>query len=296
MPVRAVRLMSQLNPSTINPKSKPHMKPFHLLTAGLALTAGMASCTGTAQSENRLAGDTLKVTATDTIHHWVCSTDIKAFYPRTTSSPLAQNIREWMSEQTGGRFEGSLDNGQALLDSAAQQWKTDCRDMLKDMPSLDRPSASAQMAQEITLLPLYETDRFITYGATRYQFTGGAHGMQALTGTTFRKTDGRRFGWEMFRTDAQPKLQEEIRKGLMTYFHVTTDEALQEMLFEQESPILPLPVTPPYLTRDGVTFVYQSYEIAPYAAGQPTVTLPYAQALPLMTTTARQLVEPQAKP
>lgn len=272
------------------------MKPYHLFTAGLALMAGMTSCSNTVPSRGNLAGDTLKVATTDTIHNWVCSTNIKAFYPRTTSSPLAQNIREWMSEQTGGRFAGSLDNGQALLDSTAQQWKTDCQDMLKDMPPLDGPSASAQMAQEITLLPLYETDRFITYGATSYQFTGGAHGMQTQSGTTFRKTDGRRFGWEMFRTDAQPKLQEAIQKGLMTYFHVTTEEALRGMLLNPDNAVLPLPVTPPYLTREGVTFVYQSYEIAPYAAGQPTVTLPYAQALPLMTTTARQLVEPQAKP
>lgn len=271
------------------------MKPYHLLTAGLALTACLASCSTPLESTTAMAGDTLKVSTTDTINQWICSSSIKAFYPQSTATPLAQNIQEWIGEQTGGRYTGSLDNGQAMLDNCAAQWKKSCQEQLKDLPPLDRPSASARMMQEITLVPLYETEQLITYYATNYQFTGGAHGMQTVAGTTFRKSDGRRFGWEMFRSDATQQLRELVKKGLMTYFKVKTDNELQGMLLDQNNMnYLPLPVTQPYMTKDGVKFIYQSYEIAPYAAGQPSFTLPYAQAWPLMTTAAQQMIKQEA--
>lgn len=119
--------------------------------------------------------------------------------------------------------------------------------------------------------------------------------MQTVAGTTFRKSDGRRFGWEMFRSDATQQLRELVKKGLMTYFKVKTDNELQGMLLDQNNMnYLPLPVTQPYMTKDGVKFIYQSYEIAPYAAGQPSFTLPYAQAWPLMTTAAQQMIKQEA--
>lgn len=63
-----------------------------------------------------------------------------------------------------------------------------------------------------------------------------------------------------------------------------TDEELCEMLLldisgspvtVQQLDSFPLPSTPPYFTRKGVTFVYQAYEIAPYAAGIPTFTVDF---------------------
>ena len=77
------------------------MKPYHLLTAGLALTACLASCSTPLESTTAMAGDTLKVSTTDTINQWICSSSIKAFYPQSTATPLAQNIQEWIGEQTG---------------------------------------------------------------------------------------------------------------------------------------------------------------------------------------------------
>ena len=54
---------------------------------------------------------------------------------------------------------------------------------------------------------------------------------------------------------------------------------------------LPLPVTDPWLTRDGIVFLYQEYEIACYAMGRPSVILPYEVLLPLLTDEAKALLK-----
>ena len=53
---------------------------------------------------------------------------------------------------------------------------------------------------------------------------------------------------------------------------------------------IPLPKNPPYFTQDGLTFVYQQYEIAPYAAGMPTFSIPYDVAKGLLLHAAADLI------
>lgn len=268
------------------------MKSLPFLTAALALTAGMGACTSPSAPEStQLAGDTISVDSTDTVNGWVCAARAKAFYPKATATPLAQNIREWMDEQTGGLYTGNPDSGQVMITAFASRWIDSCRSQTAGLPPMDPPSASMRMECQLTLMPICESDSFITFLASGYQFTGGAHGSAFETGQTFRKTDGRRFGWEMFRSDAEPQLRELIKKGLMTYFEVTTDEALAGMLLEPATPdYLPLPKAQPYLTADGIKLTYAQYEIAPYAAGMPTITLPYEQVRPLLTQAAQRLM------
>ena len=52
-----------------------------------------------------------------------------AAYPTDNSSVVTQNIREWMNEQLGGTYTGSLDDGKKLLEyygtERAEQVKRD---------------------------------------------------------------------------------------------------------------------------------------------------------------------------
>ena len=49
--------------------------------------------------------------------------------------------------------------------------------------------------------------------------------------------------------------------------------------------------TAPVCRPNGVEFIYQQYEIAPYAAGIPTCTLPYDSLENLFTVTMKPLIE-----
>ncbi len=121
--------------------------------------------------------------------------------------------------------------------------------------------------------------------------------MHGSANTTFRKSDGRRFGNEMLIRTGTEEFRTLIKDGLKQYFAENegkdiSDEELKEQLITDYSvDFLPLPQFPPYLTEKGVGFTYQPYEIAPYAAGMPSFTIPYEKIKPYMTVTAVKLIE-----
>ncbi len=136
-------------------------------------------------------------------------------------------------------------------------------------------------------------------------YTGGAHGSQRLAGVTFSKKEGIQMGWNIFNPDKKKELvaliKEELKKAFSTESEtpIVTDEQLQELLILYDDPDtpeneleygLPLPVTDPWMTRDGIVFLYQEYEIACYAMGRPSVILPYGAVLPLLTDKGRALL------
>ena len=87
----------------------------------LALALGMASChlekkNGTDQSR---AIKTEDITWEEKPSSEGCK--LAAAYPTDNSSVVTQNIREWMNEQLGGTYTGSLDDGKKLLEYTAAQ-------------------------------------------------------------------------------------------------------------------------------------------------------------------------------
>ena len=47
---------------------------------------------------------------------------------------------------------------------------------------------------------------------------------------------------------------------------------------------------PPFFTAGGVVFIYQPYEIAPYAAGPIEVTLPFAMVKGMLNATGQTFI------
>lgn len=162
-----------------------------------------------------------------------------------------------------------------------------------DVGDNSRPPYSFSM----DIRKIYETDRTVTFTASSYSYMGGAHGMGTNIGKTFRKSDGRRFCVEMMCNVNTDEFRNMIKERLRTYFkengeNVTTDDELAEMLITESGlDFLPLPQYDPYLTKDGVKFVYQQYEIAPYAAGLPSFTIPYDKVWPYLTQEGRNMIE-----
>lgn len=134
-----------------------------------------------------------------------------------------------------------------------------------------------------------QTDDYLTFTLGREVYTGGAHGGYLVDGATFRKSDGKQMGWNLFDPSKRPELVAQLKKGIMAYFNdaadekITTDSALYEHLILYDNPDtpenelefgLPLPMTEPLVTKDGIAFTYQQYEIAAYACGLPSCVLP----------------------
>ena len=92
------------------------------------------------------------------------------------------------------------------------------------------------------------------------------------------------------------KLQPILRKGVISYLNEynkedpVTDKNLNEFLFI-ENGIIPLPAHTPFLTKDGVHFAYQQYEIGPYAMGIVEFTIPYSEIKSYLTSEAAKLIQ-----
>lgn len=219
-----------------------------------------------------------------------------AMWPDATcQSATADSIRQWLAnlvahcafpqwgeeEMTAQDYEGAITDGQALVEHYGRIGMEQMKAEIREAEADSLPIFGVENALEVSIL--CQTDSLITLTSGYYIYTGGAHGGYNIEGATFSKADGRRLGWNVIDLSKKDELIALIREGLKEYFEVKTDTELDEMLQlfddpdtpENEAATLPLPHTEPYLTEEGVTFVYQQYEISSYAAGLPTCVIPY---------------------
>lgn len=227
---------------------------------------------------------------TDSIKYEKVSKSIKCSlymdYPIEGNDALMLMIREWVSEQLGGTYKGNYAYGDSLIKYYGSVAMDSMAHYAKDV------QLGNQLEEDVRIEKKYETNKLVTYIATSYNYLGGAHGGATFTGATFRKSDGRKFGYDMFTNEARyGKMNELIKSGLKEYFKVRTDEELQQNLLAPNNIyLLPLPQNPPFFTKNGLTFVYAQYEIACYPAGMPKFTIPYNIIIKMLTVSAVSLL------
>ena len=197
-------------------------------------------------------------------------------YPVSGNPVLVQNVREWINEALGGTYQGLLDDANAFFNHYA-----------KDLNKVDE-GYGEYVQNKIHLV--YENERIITFLHESSYYGGGAHGISASTGTTFRKSDGKIFTNDLIRE--YHKLKPAMARGLRDYFSVSTDEELLERV-QLESRLcgniddIPAPNSHPWITAEGIVFLYVPYEIACYADGSPTFVLPVSEVEPYVMATAK---------
>lgn len=262
----------------------------------IAIAGLVMACKGTENESQKLAFETKTYESKTKIVDLKLSVD----FPTSGNAVLTNAIAEYVSEALGNTLAGNTYAGDvANADSLLNHYGTAVKDSLtawhEGMPD------DMQYVFTTTVKKAYETDSYVTLVTNNEQYTGGAHGMTTESGMTFRKSDGRRLGLEMFVNLQSDELHQLTKEGLKEYFKscgetVNTDKELKEMLFiDDDVNFLPYPKQPPYLTTEGVTFEYQPYEIAPYAAGLPKFTIPFAKIRPYLTSTVQKMIDERGK-
>jgi len=212
--------------------------------------------------------------------------------PQSGNKMLNDAILEYASETLGGNYYDDIANANGMLkfycDSISKAFDEFGKELAENSSSED----TIRMEYEARIVKKYETPKLVTYANTCYMFTGGAHGSTINSGATFRKSDGRHITWDSFKDFDSDGFSQLIIEGLKKYFNVETDEQLAEnLLVDIKNQPLPRPKSAPEFGPDGVTFTYQQYEIAAYAAGIPTATVPYEKIKPFMLASAAKLLE-----
>lgn len=272
------------------------MKKYLFLVTLLALTC---SCNVVAKQLSLLGGGKLQtdsiVFEKDQSHATI---RLYVDFPTSGNDILVNAIAEYISETLGGTYEGDLKDGKKLVNNYGQkQWESlraEYVNMTDEMDSEFLSSISFYTTYEIR--KIYETDLVVTYASFSDTYLGGAHGMQYSYGVTFRKSDGRRFSYAMMRELGTEGFYTLTKNGLKEYFDEATGSALSDeelkgyLLTEDDVNYLTRPHADPYMVEKGVQFIYQPYEIAPYAAGMPEYTVSYDKILPYLSVSARRMI------
>lgn len=121
-----------------------------------------------------------------------------------------------------------------------------------------------------------------------YMYTGGAHGNNWPTTWVFDLAQGRALHQrEIFRPGAYAAIRDMVREELI--------ENLGEMYFEDmlESGLTPAPhhYARFLLTDKGIRFLFATYQVAPYVAGQQEATVGWAALAPWLTDSFRELLQ-----
>ena len=146
---------------------------------------------------------------------------------------------------------------------------------------------------DIDKMPIYQHEAIIntrtedgkegivTYYINMYNFTGGAHGLEQLLTLNFDKTTGKTITLDdVMVTGYQMRLNELLQKALLEKADCKDINELHDKgyLFSMEM----YPSNNFVLGKDGITFIYNPYEIAPYALGRIELTLSYSTLEPIM--------------
>lgn len=294
-----------------------------LTFAALFLALISAGCNGLRSKDGETAADAISdsllldsadyITDTDTV-----SAEVRIHVEFLTgSSPLAVSLRKHTAQRMASLLNGvALDCSQShkyevkaptnLNSTADMQRMVDIygAELTRQLASYTR-ELNANVGEEYALTMsvdndfrlLCEADSFVTFINTAYYYMGGAHGMTGVDMQTFVRSTG------LPLTDIVDTLQIEamqplLREGICLYLNRWNDgegygendsispATLHHYLFEDNmlaGGLIPLPATQPALTLQGVQFVYSQYEIAPYAAGNITFTVPYEKIRPFLT-------------
>lgn len=232
--------------------------------------------------------------ATDSVNYRqedkLSTVDIHLDLARSGNALLDRAVAEYASETLGGTYAGDLSQGDSL---AAYYGKAEKDTLDKYRHEYEAAPDDPPYAYDCHIRKTAEGKHWVTYTTETYLNLGGAHGMPATMGCSFRKSDGRRVTRAMLRDTDGDAFRHLLKEGVRSYFgQKMTDTELADCLMGVESvDYMPLPVAEPTLEKDGMRFTYQPYEIAAYAAGTPTFVITYDRLRPFLTQTLVEILK-----
>ncbi|MBP1840368.1 DUF3298 and DUF4163 domain-containing protein [Formosa algae] len=116
---------------------------------------------------------------------------------------------------------------------------------------------------------MFKSPDIISISLSSYTNTGGAHGVLVITFLNFNAHTG-----ELITTDKLFKNTEEFISFANPYFNEEISEK-EDMYMDPENFILPQNIG---YSPDGLILLYNTYEIAPYAAGITEFVIPFSEA------------------
>lgn len=128
---------------------------------------------------------------------------------------------------------------------------------------------------------LYYEKNLLIYKINYSENTGGAHGMYTTTFVNFDLSRKKMIHLgDLFEGEYQDELSDCIWDQLMTDHHAKSRDELENLGYGVTNEITATENF--YLSDKGITFYYNVYDIAPYAMGPVSVTIPFSKVTRLL--------------
>ena len=184
-----------------------------------------------------------------------------------------------LAQDSGGTMEGMA---RAYLRQFIFQYLLDGKEAI-DSYNGNTEEAGSWMTYEEAVqgVVTFNANGFVCYEYSIYSFAGGAHGNTQTRTCVFDLRQNRALQLaDFFEPAALGQVADQIRARLMLDANCTTLEQLAEAGYLDPEGIGP---TENFLIdNDGIIWLYDPYEIAPYSMGEIEVPLPWRDVLPLI--------------
>lgn len=281
------------------------MKKLHLLAMGaIAITFCATGCKMSSQKpasdSDSVAVDTtcvdsvkpLTLTVDNISYHkkagsgFECTLTVD--YPRGDDS-LAAGVRQFIASELAAHYiprdmiddkkelrkyplyKDSNDDGKKIIDFYGAGTTRYLTESWKEMAeTFDSNDEIPTLYQQLKIKKSAETTTYVTYSITDERNMGGAHGSYNFYDVNISKLTFKPVN--MLDSKRLRAMQPMLRKGALSYLREcgetsVVDSTLNSYLILPEDGLIPLPAHAPWLEKDTLKFVYQQYEIAPYAVG-----------------------------
>ena len=190
----------------------------------------------------------------------------------TGAEGVAKKINRNLDEHIIKLISSEQDPQIQSLDSLAEKFLTDYREAAENFS--EEPPWEAYVNERIS----FQSDSIISVNITTEIFSGGAHGYKTLTLLNFDPKTGRILSKnDIFKEDFTAFVEQKFRQQQ----GIPEDANINSTGFWFENETFSLPENIGF-SDDKVILVYNSYEIAPYAAGDIVMEIPLEEVRPFI--------------
>lgn len=163
----------------------------------------------------------------------------------------------------------------------AREYRRSTEPFIKKILEANEPSAVWQNHIQIQAIPLFLDDRLLSYSYERYAHMGGEHGNSSRLFYNFDLSNARLLTEkDLFIDNYEKSLTQLIKQ------QIVEDNAEMESIADlNEFHFFEDQIKPNnnfYVNADGLVYVYNPYDIAPYSTGQTEVALTFERLRPIL--------------
>ena len=199
------------------------------------------------------------------------------------SKEALEEVRKTIRVHTLGdfyaEFTGSLDElGQLWRNILTDDYVSTNTAMLEEMEMAEEDAPFLNWGFEYKGGFGNPYKQYVNYIIDKYEYMGGAHGMYGTYPLVFRLSDGQPVDW----TELVPGISEEKMRALLLQHRMDdmNDIIDEEEGINEEDIFFSETIEPsPWFSvdKEGLTFYYQPYDLAPYVFGVITVPVPWEE-------------------